>query len=102
MKKSILALAILSMAAACKKVPEGGNKGAIKIKEGVEHYSDDEHRTVLKPVADTTTAANTSVNINGTDSAKVNTPAAAAPTHGTENTVNTTSAPVNNAKTDVK
>lgn len=102
MKKSILALAVLGLAVGCKKVPEGGNKGAIKIEEGVEHYSDDEHRTVLKPVADTATAGNTSVNINGTDSAKVNAPAAAAPASGSETTVNTTSAPVNNAKTDVK
>jgi hypothetical protein len=41
MKKLVICLAIATVAVSCKKVPQGGNKGALKLEEGVERYSDD-------------------------------------------------------------
>lgn len=41
MKKIILALSITALAISCKKLPEGGNKGVLKLEEGVERYTDD-------------------------------------------------------------
>ena len=41
MKKIILGAAIASLAVSCKKVPEGGNRGVLKMEKGVERYSDD-------------------------------------------------------------
>lgn len=42
MKKSLIILAAAASLTACKKVPEGGNKGVIKMEEGQEHYTDDQ------------------------------------------------------------
>lgn len=41
MKKLVICLAIATVAVSCKKVPNGGNRGALKLEEGVERYSDD-------------------------------------------------------------
>ncbi|WP_426478768.1 hypothetical protein ACP3T3_04730 [Chryseobacterium sp. CBSDS_008] len=41
MKKLVICLAIATVAVSCKKVPQGGNKGTLKLEEGVERYSDD-------------------------------------------------------------
>ncbi len=41
MKKLILGLAVVSMAVACKKVPDGTNKGVIKMDHSAESYRDD-------------------------------------------------------------
>ena len=40
MKKLVICLAIATVAVSCKKVPAGGNKGTLKLEEGVERYSD--------------------------------------------------------------
>ncbi|RZJ40983.1 MAG: hypothetical protein EOO19_14905 [Chryseobacterium sp.] len=42
MKKLIICLAIATVAVSCKKIQAGGNKGTLKLEEGVERYSDDE------------------------------------------------------------
>ncbi|WP_299179017.1 hypothetical protein [uncultured Chryseobacterium sp.] len=42
MRKLIICLAVATVAVSCKKVPDGGNKGTLKLEEGVERYSDDE------------------------------------------------------------
>lgn len=44
MKKLVLGLAVASLVLSCKKVPEGGNKGVLKLKDGVEKYDDHEVR----------------------------------------------------------
>lgn len=41
MKKLVICLAIATVAVSCKKVPNGGNRGTLKLEEGVERYSDD-------------------------------------------------------------
>lgn len=41
MKKVFLGISIIAFAASCKEVPEGGNKGRLKLEAGTEHYSDD-------------------------------------------------------------
>lgn len=41
MKKLVICLAIATVAVSCKKVPQGGNRGTLKLEEGVERYSDD-------------------------------------------------------------
>ncbi|RXM51136.1 MULTISPECIES: hypothetical protein [unclassified Chryseobacterium] len=41
MKKLVICLAIATVAVSCKKVPQGGNKGTLKLEEGVDRYSDD-------------------------------------------------------------
>lgn len=41
MKKIILVVAIAGLAASCHKVQAGGNKGVLKMEQGVERYSDD-------------------------------------------------------------
>ncbi|AZB11191.1 hypothetical protein EG344_21315 [Chryseobacterium sp. G0162] len=41
MKKLVICLAIATVAVSCKKVSAGGNKGTLKLEEGVERYSDD-------------------------------------------------------------
>lgn len=41
MKKLVICLAIAMVAVSCKKVPQGGNRGTLKLEEGVERYSDD-------------------------------------------------------------
>lgn len=41
MKKILFALSAAVLVACCKKVPEGGNKGVLKLEEGAEHYSND-------------------------------------------------------------
>ncbi len=42
MKKVILVIAIAGFAVSCKKVPQGGNKGVLKMEGDVHRYSDDE------------------------------------------------------------
>ncbi|MBW7674637.1 hypothetical protein [Chryseobacterium chendengshani] len=42
MKKLIICLAVATIAVSCKKIQAGGNKGTLKLEEGVERYSDDE------------------------------------------------------------
>lgn len=42
MKKLIICLALATVAVSCKKIQAGGNKGTLKLKEGVERYSDGE------------------------------------------------------------
>lgn len=44
MKKLVLGLAVASFVLSCKKVSEGGNKGVLKMKDGVERYDDHEVR----------------------------------------------------------
>lgn len=103
MKKLIFCAALALAATSCKKVPQGGNKGAMKIEEGVERYSDDEHRTIIKAVQDSASHTQASAaNINGTDSTAAKVQTAPAASNGAETTVNTMSAPVNNSKTDAK
>ncbi|MBB4805611.1 outer membrane protein OmpA-like peptidoglycan-associated protein [Chryseobacterium defluvii] len=41
MRKLIICLAVASLAVSCKKIQAGGNKGTLKLEEGVERYSDD-------------------------------------------------------------
>ncbi len=41
MKKLVICLAIATVAVSCKKVPQGGSKGVLKLEEGTERYSDD-------------------------------------------------------------
>ncbi|KFF74435.1 hypothetical protein HX13_09750 [Chryseobacterium sp. P1-3] len=41
MKKLVICLAIATVAVSCKKVAAGGNRGTLKLEEGVERYSDD-------------------------------------------------------------
>ena len=41
MKKLIICLAIATVAVSCKKIQAGGNKGTLKLEDGVERYSDD-------------------------------------------------------------
>lgn len=41
MKKLVICLAVAAVAVSCKKLPEGGNKGVLKLEEGTERYSDD-------------------------------------------------------------
>lgn len=41
MKKIILVVAIAGLATSCQKVQSGGNKGVLKMENGVERYSDD-------------------------------------------------------------
>ncbi len=41
MKKIIFAIAVATTVIACQKIPEGGNKGRLKLEEGVERYSED-------------------------------------------------------------
>lgn len=40
MKKLVICLAIATVAVSCKKVSAGGNRGTLKLEEGVERYSD--------------------------------------------------------------
>lgn len=42
MRKLIICLAVATVAVSCKKIQAGGNKGTLKLEEGVERYSDDE------------------------------------------------------------
>lgn len=44
MKKVLLGFAAAALVLSCKKVPEGGNKGVLKIEEGVERYDNHETR----------------------------------------------------------
>lgn len=99
MKKIILLAAAATLVMSCKKVPNGGNKGAIKIVDGVERYTDDQHRTVIEAKAPAAMPAETH---NPADSTQATVKVAPAATNGTETTVNTMSAPVNNANTDHK
>ena len=41
MKKLIFGLAVAALVVSCKKIPAGGNKGALKLEENAEHYFDD-------------------------------------------------------------
>lgn len=41
MKKVILAVAIAGLAISCQKIQAGGNKGVLKMQDGVERYNDD-------------------------------------------------------------
>ena len=41
MKKVVLGLSLVALAPSCKKLPEGGNKGVLKLEEGVGRYTDD-------------------------------------------------------------
>ncbi|MCJ7932099.1 MAG: hypothetical protein MUW56_00280 [Chryseobacterium sp.] len=41
MRKLVICLAIATVAVSCKKVSAGGNRGTLKLEEGVERYSDD-------------------------------------------------------------
>ena len=36
MKKVVLGLSLVALATSCKKLPEGGNKGVLKLEEGVD------------------------------------------------------------------
>ena len=45
MKKVLIGCAAMAfILSACKEVPQGGNKGVIKVEEGVERYDDHEVR----------------------------------------------------------
>lgn len=44
MKKVLLGFAAAALVLSCKKVPEGGNKGVLKIEEDVERYDNHETR----------------------------------------------------------
>lgn len=46
MKKVILAVVIAGFATSCKKIQAGSNKGALKIEEGANRYSEDEMGSV--------------------------------------------------------
>ncbi|WP_292010479.1 OmpA family protein [Chryseobacterium sp.] len=41
MRKLVICLALATVAVSCKKISAGGNKGTLKLEEGVERYSDD-------------------------------------------------------------
>jgi hypothetical protein len=41
MRKLIICLAVATVAVSCKKIQAGGNKGTLKLEEGVDRYSDD-------------------------------------------------------------
>lgn len=41
MKKVLVGVSIAALVVSCKKVPEGGNKGRIKLEDNVERYSED-------------------------------------------------------------
>ena len=41
MKKVLLGISIAALVVSCKKVPDGSNKGRIKLEDGVERYSED-------------------------------------------------------------
>lgn len=51
MKKVFLGISIIAFAASCKEVPEGGNKGRLKLEAGTEHYSDDVQGHVVEEAA---------------------------------------------------
>ena len=68
MKKVLLGLSIVALVVSCKDVPQGGNKGRVKLDDSVEHYSDDvqgadhgDHATVDHKVATDSVAAKTEV-----------------------------------------
>ncbi|MBW8360865.1 MAG: hypothetical protein K0M56_01615 [Kaistella sp.] len=42
MKKIILGVLLAGTVLSCKKVPEGGNLGVLKLEEGTERYSEDQ------------------------------------------------------------
>ncbi len=42
MKKVFLGISIAALVVSCKDVPEGGNKGRLKLDDNAEHYSNDE------------------------------------------------------------
>jgi hypothetical protein len=42
MKKIVLVFTLASFVISCKKIPAGGNKGVLKLKDGIERYSDDQ------------------------------------------------------------
>lgn len=100
MKKAVLCLSVLALTVSCRKVQEGGNKRTLRGGEGTEYYSDDTHRTVVASVKDTTSEGTEAHNAKDTTRVMVET--AAAPSNGSEHTVNTMSAPVNNAKSETK
>lgn len=45
MKKIVLGIALASFVIACKKIPQGGSLGRLKLEEGTERYSDDPQGT---------------------------------------------------------
>lgn len=70
MKKVILAVAIAGLAISCQKVQAGGNKGVLKMENGIERYSDDvmsDEATVAVNEAD----AKKSAEMMSADSSKV-------------------------------
>ena len=70
MKKVILAVAIAGLAISCHKVQAGGNKGILKMEDGVERYSDDvmsDEATAAVNAAE----AKKSAEMTASDSAKV-------------------------------
>ncbi len=76
MRKAVLVFAFAALAMGCEKVPKGGNKGVLKMEEGVERYDSHETRTAETHTATDTAAAHPDV--LKTDSAATQ-PATAAP-----------------------
>lgn len=74
MKKIIICLAIATVAVSCKKIQAGGNKGTLKLEEGVERYSDDHqgggeshgHSSAGVHGAEHTNKTQISIDLNGT------------------------------------
>ena len=71
MKKLVLGLAVATLAVSCKKVPEGGNQGVLKIDKSVERYDDHETRGTDAHAANSSNAHTSErkgieVDVNGT------------------------------------
>lgn len=70
MKKLVICLAVAAVAIGCKKLPEGGNKGRLKLEEGTERYSDDvrgsgEHGAAAAHTAHGEKPAQVNIDLNG-------------------------------------
>ena len=48
MKKVVLGLSLVALATSCKKLPEGGNKGVLKLEEGVAQHKLEPEENVSK------------------------------------------------------
>lgn len=71
MKKVLLGFALAAMFVSCKKISAGGNKGVIKMEEGVERYDDFETRGtdgqgVVSAEGQTAAKTAVEVDVNGT------------------------------------
>ncbi len=51
MKTFGLGLAIAILAVSCKKVPEGGNQGVLRMQDGIDRYDNTETRGTETPEA---------------------------------------------------